>query len=456
MTLNTEERSCLTIILAAGEGTRMKSSMPKVLHPVAGLPMVCHVLDTCMAAGGGARAIVVGSQAERVAKAVTDHDQQATTHIQHKREGTAKAVLAARDAIMGNAFDDVVVLYGDVPLISVDTLWQARQSLAAGTDIVVLGFETNTPTGYGRLIIEEGELTGIVEEKDASDEQRRITFCNCGIMAFRGAHVLDVLDQVDNKNEQGEYYLPDAVKIGRAMGLKVAAIAVDEDETLGVNDRTQLAQVSNLWQQRRRHELMLAGVTMSEPHTIILHHDTVVEPDAELEPYVVFGPGVTVASQARIRAFSHLEGCRVGKGAIVGPYARLRPGAELAADSKVGNFVEIKAAHIGEGAKVNHLSYVGDASVGAKANIGAGSVTCNYDGFLKHKTIIGAGAFIGTNTSLVAPVNIGKNANTAAGSVIYEDVPADDLAIERSKQANLPGKAKKLRDRNAQRKRDAN
>jgi bifunctional UDP-N-acetylglucosamine pyrophosphorylase/glucosamine-1-phosphate N-acetyltransferase len=264
--------------------------------------------------------------------------------------------------------------------------------------------------------------------------------------------MLEILNDIGNDNAQGEYYLPDAVEVGRAKGLTSTTISVPEDETLGVNDRTQLAEVNEIWQQRRRKELMLAGVTMENPSTVIFHHDTIVERDAVLEPYVVFGPNVSVAKNAVIRAFSHLEGATVAKDAVVGPYARLRPGAVMEEGSKAGNFVEIKAATIGAGAKVNHLSYIGDAEVGAEANIGAGTITCNYDGFLKHKTIIGESAFIGSNTSLIAPVKVGKAANTAAGSAIYNDIPDDDLAIERNEQANLSGKAKQLRERNAQRK----
>ncbi|MEM8749290.1 MAG: bifunctional UDP-N-acetylglucosamine diphosphorylase/glucosamine-1-phosphate N-acetyltransferase GlmU [Pseudomonadota bacterium] len=449
------DRSCLAIILAAGEGKRMASSMPKVLHPVAGLPMVCHVIDTAVASGATACAVVVGNQAERVTEAVAVHYPKASFHTQTERLGTAHAVLSARDAIsqaQEAGIDDIIVLYGDVPLIQRSTIDAARTSLANGADIVVLGFETAMPTGYGRLIMQGDTLTAIREEKDASDEERKITFCNSGIMAFNSSIALEVLDAVNNDNAQNEYYLTDAVETGHARGCKVVALDVPEEETLGVNDRVQLAEVNAIWQRRTRDALMRSGVTMEAPETIILHHDTVVEADAVLEPNLVFGPKVHVASGATIRAFSHLEGAMVGENAIIGPYARLRPGATMEAGSKAGNFVEIKAARIGEGAKVNHLSYIGDAQIGAKANIGAGTITCNYDGFLKHQTVVGEGAFIGTNTALVAPVTIGKNANTAAGSVVYKDVPDDDLAIERSEQKNLSGKAKQLRERNLARK----
>ena len=441
-------RSCLTIILAAGEGKRMASDMPKILHPVAGLPMVCHVLNTAREAGSSDLAVVVGNKAELVTDILTQHGVDASTHLQAERKGTGHAVLAAREAVKAN-HDDVIVLYGDVPLVRVDTLVAAREALAKGADVVVLGFRTADPSGYGRLIHKDGALTAIREHKAATDEEKAIDFCNSGIMAFRAEHMLDVLNAIKNENAQGEYYLTDAVEIGYAKGLKVVATEVPEEETLGVNDRVQLAEVEQIWQRRRRHQLMRDGIAMNAPETIYLHHDTEIASDVTLEPNIVFGPAVQVEPGATIRAFSHLEGARVRKDAIVGPYSRLRPGADIGVGSKIGNFVEVKNAEIGNGAKVNHLSYVGDARVGEKANIGSGSITCNYDGFNKHHTSIGEGAFIGTNTSLVAPVKIGSHANTAAGSVIYRDVPDDDLAIERSKQANLPGKAKELRARYA-------
>lgn len=441
-------RTCLTIVLAAGEGKRMASDLPKVLHPVAGLPMVCHVLNTASAAGSQDLAIVVGNKAELVSETVAGQMPHASIHLQQQRLGTAHAVLAAREAVQ-SGHDDVVVLYGDVPLVRVETITAARQSLADGADIVVLGFHTDDPTGYGRLVEKDGELIAIREHKDATEAERTINFCNSGIMAFRATCMLDVLDAIGSDNAQNEFYLTDAVEVGRQKGLSVVAAAVPEDETLGVNDRVQLAQVEAIWQTRRRDQLMRAGVAMSAPETVYFHHDTEIERDVTIEPNVVFAVGVRVAAGATVRAFSHLEGAQVGAGAIVGPYARLRPGADIGEAAKIGNFVEIKGAAIGNGAKVNHLSYIGDATVGATANIGAGTITCNYDGFNKHRTTIGEGAFIGTNTSLVAPVEIGPNANTAAGSVITENVPEDDLAIERNKQANLKGMARRLRNRYA-------
>ncbi len=449
--MTTNNRSCLIIVLAAGEGKRMKSSMPKVLHPVAGLPMVLHVLQTARSAGATELAVVVGNQAERVADAVTDFDSAAKTFVQTERNGTAHAVLAAREALQAPV-DDVVVLYGDVPLIQEQTVIQAREALADGADVVVLGFETANPDGYGRLIVENGSLTAIREHKDASLEEKAITICNSGIMAFQGASVLNLLDAVGNDNSQGEYYLPDAVEIAYQKGLTTKAIEVPESETLGVNDRVQLAEVEALWQSRRRGAAMLGGVSMAHPDSVIFQHDTVVEEDVTLEPNIVFAAGVTVQTGATIRSFSHLEGSLVGPNAVVGPYARLRPGTELAEGAKVGNFVETKNAKVHKAAKINHLSYIGDAQIGEAANIGAGTITCNYDGFGKHHTSIGAGAFIGTNTSLVAPVSVGENANTAAGGVIYKDVPDDALAIERGEQVNLQGKAAALRERNKARK----
>lgn len=438
------KRDFLTIILAAGEGKRMASDMPKVLHPVAGLPMLAHVLKTAAEAGGTRRAVVVGNQAERVEDHVRGFDETASVYVQSERKGTAHATLAAREAI-AQSDDDVLVLYGDVPLIRAETLERVRQSLAEGHDIVVLGFRTGDPAGYGRLLIEGGKLVAIREEKDATAEEKEITFCNSGILAISGKHVLSILDHIDNSNAQGEYYLTDAVEVGNSMELSTVALEVEEEETLGVNDRVQLAQVEAIWQRRRREAAMRDGVAMAHPESVVFHHDTVVEADATIEAHVVFATGVTVSAGATIRAFSHLEGAHVGPDAIIGPYARLRPGTKVGASAKIGNFVETKNAELGTGAKINHLSYVGDASVGAKANVGAGTITCNYDGFNKHYTVIGDGAFIGSNTALVAPVKVGTNANTAAGSTVVEDVPDDGLAIARGRQVNKEGRAKELR-----------
>lgn len=437
------ERSCLTIILAAGEGKRMASSKPKVLHPIAGLPMVLHVLNTAIAAGSTSRAVVIGNQADIVQDVVERHDPLATVHLQSERLGTAHAALCARGAMVDKP-DDVVILNGDGPLVQPDTIRKARESLA-DNDVSVVGFRTADPTGYGRLLMQDGQLVAIREQKDATDEEKSITFCNSGIISISGKHFLSILEAVGKNNVQGEYYLTDVVEVARDQGLSVGAVEVDEEETLGINDRVQLARAEAIWQDRRRQAAMISGVTLAHPETVVFHHDTIVEPDATVEPNVVFGPGVCVAGGATIRAFSHLEGARVEAGAVIGPYARLRPGTIVAEGAKIGNFVETKNTHLGAGAKINHLSYVGDAQVGAKANIGAGTITCNYDGFNKHRTDIGAGAFIGSNTALVAPVRVGVDANTAAGSVIVEDVPDDALALARGRQTNKEGRAKTVR-----------
>ena len=438
-------RSSLGIVLAAGEGTRMKSRMPKVLHEVASRPMVVHAMATARAAGIDRLALVVGPNMAAVEKAVTAAGADEIVH-QTERLGTAHAVLRARAALEAGA-DDVVVLYGDTPLVRPDTVARVRARLAEGADLVVLGFRALDPTGYGRLLEVDGRLVAIREEKDATPAERAVTLCNSGIMAFRGAHVLSLLDAIGNVNAKGEYYLTDAVEIAHGRGLRVEAVVGDEEEFLGANDRAQLAACEAIYQKRRRAEALAAGITLVVPDTVVFAADTEIAADVVIEPNVVFGPGVRVETGARIRAFSHLEGARVGEGATVGPYARLRPGADLARDVHVGNFVEIKNGRIEEGAKVNHLTYIGDARVGARANIGAGTITCNYDGFGKYTTDIGAGAFIGSNSSLVAPVTIGDGAFVGSGSVVTHDVPADALAVARGRQMVRDGWAAAFRDR---------
>ncbi|WP_333822441.1 bifunctional UDP-N-acetylglucosamine diphosphorylase/glucosamine-1-phosphate N-acetyltransferase GlmU [Pinisolibacter sp.] len=426
------ERSSLGIVLAAGEGTRMRSAMPKVLHEVGGRPMVVHAMATAREAGIARLALVVGPNMAAVEKAVSAAGADAIVH-QVERLGTAHAVLRARAAIEEGA-DDIVVLYGDTPLVRPQTVADVRAKLAQGADLVVLGFRTPHPAGYGRLIEVDGRLVAIREEKDATDAERAVTFCNSGIMAFRGGVVLSLLDAIGNTNAKGEYYLTDAVEIAHARGLTVVAVEGAEDEFLGANDRAQLAACEAIFQKRRRAEMLANGVTLVAPETVFFSADTDIAADVTVEPNVVFGAGVVVATGARIRAFSHLEGARVGEGATVGPYARLRPGADLGREVHIGNFVEIKNGRIEDGAKVNHLTYIGDARVGAKANIGAGTITCNYDGYFKHHTDIGAGAFVGSNSSLVAPVKIGDGAYIGSGSVITQDVPADALAVARERQ----------------------
>lgn len=442
------QRSCLTIILAAGEGTRMKSAAPKVLHEIAGLPMVAHVAKAAIAAGGTDVAIVVGRGGEAVRKAVTPFAPGAESFEQVERLGTAHAVLAARAAI-ARGYDDVLVMFGDTPLIAAAPLAAARKLVAEGNAVAVIGFRTDAPAGYGRLIEKDGRLVAIREDKDCSPEERRIGFCNGGLMAIDGREALALLDAVGNANAKGEYYLTDIVEIANARGLKVTATEADYETLLGINNRAELAEAEGIWQKRARREAMLSGVTMIAPETVFLSHDTEIGADTILEPNVVFGPGAKIAAGVTIHAFSHIEGATVATGSSVGPFARLRPGAELQEKARVGNFVEIKKAVVGPGAKVNHLTYIGDAEIGAGANIGAGTITCNYDGYNKHLTRIGAGAFIGSNSALVAPVSVGDNAYVASGSVITENVPDDGLAFGRARQETKPGRAKALRERYA-------
>ncbi len=440
------QRSCLSIILAAGEGTRMKSARPKVLHEVAGLSMVAHVSKAAKAAGGGDVALVVGHGAEDVRKAAARLDPAPEIFVQEERLGTAHAVLAARAAI-ARGYDDILVMFGDTPLIEAEPLLAARQKLAGGAAVVVVGFRPANPAGYGRLIEKDGRLVAIREDKDASESEKKIGFCNGGLMAISGSHALALLDAVGNKNAKGEFYLTDIVEIADARGLDVVATEASAESVLGINNRAELAEAEAIWQRRRRREAMLSGVTLIDPDTVHFSHDTEIGQDTLVEPNVWFGPGVRIASGVTIHAFSHIEGASVATGAEVGPFARLRPGADLREKSKVGNFCEVKKAVVEKGAKVNHLTYIGDARVGAGANIGAGTITCNYDGFGKHFTDIGAGAFIGSNSSLVAPVTLGDGAYIASGSVITDDVDGDALAFGRARQKTIPGKGKELRER---------
>jgi bifunctional UDP-N-acetylglucosamine pyrophosphorylase / glucosamine-1-phosphate N-acetyltransferase len=442
--------SAIAVILAAGEGTRMKSRRPKVLHEIAGRSMLAHVLAAVRGAGLERVAVVVGPGHEDVAKAVASTFPSAAIAVQGERKGTAHAVLAARSAIEEGR--DLVVLYGDTPLVSAGTVSALVQALASGADVAVTGFEAADPTGYGRLLVDSGTLTRIVEEKDASAAERAVTLCNGGLMALSGRHALAILDAIGNDNAKGEFYLTDAVEIAHRRGLATRVERVSEEEVLGVNDRIQLASAEAVMQRRLRERAMREGATLVAPETVFLSYDTVLGQDVLVEPWCWFGPGVSVADGAVIHGFSHIEGARIGEGASVGPYGRLRPGAGLARKAKVGNFVEVKAAEIGEGAKVNHLTYIGDAEVGADANIGAGTITCNYDGFVKSRTVIGKGAFIGSNTALVAPVTVGDNANVGAGSVITRDVSADALAVARGSQFEKAGWAKTYRALRAARK----
>ncbi len=430
------------VILAAGQGTRMKSDLPKVLHMVAGAPLLVHAMRAGASLAPAHTVVVAGHGADLVEKAARGYDEEVQIAHQAKQKGTAHAVAQAAPAL-ANFDGDVIVLYGDTPFISSETLarmCEARQS----HDVVVLGFEAADPGRYGRLVMQGDTLEKIVEFKDADDAIRTITFCNSGVIAASAKTLFELIDAVSDDNAAGEYYLTDIVGLARGRGLSATAIACDEAETLGVNSRAELAQAEAAFQARARTEALETGVTMQAPETVYFGFDTVVGRDTVIEPNVVFGPEVTIESGAHIRAFSHLEGCHVARGGVVGPYARLRPGAELAEDARIGNFVEIKNAQVGEGAKVNHLSYVGDASVGADSNIGAGTITCNYDGVMKHRTEIGERVFIGSNTMLVAPVKVGDDAMTASGSVITHDVAPEALAIARARQEDKPGMARKL------------
>ena len=439
-------RTCLSVVLAAGESTRMKSSLSKVLHPIGNLPLIGHVTAALAAAGIADVALVVGRDAEKVAMAAARDGLSVESHVQTERLGTGHAVLAAKAAI-ARGYDDLLVVFGDTPLVTPETFSRARTKLAEGYDVVVIGFEAADPTGYGRLLTKDGELLAIREHKDASEAERAVTLCNGGMMAISGARALELLGKIGNANAKGEYYLTDIVEVARANGGRATVIVAPEEELAGCNTRAELAELEALWQRKRRHDIMLSGVTMVAPETVFLSHDTQIGQDALIEPNVVFGPGVMVEGGAVIHAFSHLEGAHVSRGATVGPFARLRPGANLGEDSKVGNFCEVKKGEIGKGAKVNHLTYIGDAVIGAGANIGAGTITCNYDGVNKHLTEIGENAFIGSNSSLVAPVKVGNGAYVASGSVITSDVPDDALALGRARQETKPGRAILIRER---------
>ncbi|MEM9125654.1 MAG: bifunctional UDP-N-acetylglucosamine diphosphorylase/glucosamine-1-phosphate N-acetyltransferase GlmU [Pseudomonadota bacterium] len=433
------------VILAAGKGTRMKSDLPKVLHPIAQVPMLVHAMRAGACLSPERTVIVAGHGAQAVEKAAHAEDESVVVVHQAEQLGTAHAVDQARDALDG--FDgNVIVLYGDTPFIDPDTL---KRMIDARTsyDLVMLGFDiAEVQPRYGRLVMDGDRLVQIVEYNDATDEQRAIRFTNSGLLACDANLLFDLIAEVSNDNASGEYYLTELAALTNARGLKATAIKCDEAETLGVDSRADLAAADAAFQARARAELLDLGVTLMAPDTVYLAADTVIGRDTVIEPNVVFGPGVTVESGATIRSFSYLEGCHVSRGATVGPYARLRPGTELAENARIGNFVEIKNADIAQGAKVNHLTYIGDASVGAATNIGAGTITCNYDGVMKHRTTVGENVFIGSNTMLVAPVTLGDGAMTATGTVVTRDVQSDALAVARAKQENKPGYARKLFD----------
>jgi bifunctional UDP-N-acetylglucosamine pyrophosphorylase/glucosamine-1-phosphate N-acetyltransferase len=434
------------VILAAGQGTRMRSDTHKVLHPIAGRPLLLHLLDRVDALGADKRVVVVGKGRDQVEVALNGRD--VTVAHQAEQKGTAHAVLQAREALDG--YEGVVlILYGDTPFVETATLTRMLERLdgEAGPGVVVLGSVQQDPAAYGRIIAVGDRILKMVEYKDATPDERAVKLCNSGMLAVRGPDLFRWLDQVGNDNAAGEYYLPDIVNIAAAEGRQAVVIEGDPYETTGVNSRAELAHLELEWQRRRREQALDEGATLIDPESVWFAYDTRLGRDVTVEPHVVFGPGVAIADFATIKAFSHIEGAVIGARAVIGPFARIRPGTELAEKTKVGNFVELKKARVGPGAKVNHLSYVGDSEVGANANIGAGTITCNYDGFGKYRTVIGEGAFIGSNTALVAPVTVGAGAIVGAGSVITSDVEADSLAIERSEQKGIAGWAKRFRER---------
>jgi len=431
------------VILAAGKGTRMKSALPKVLHAIAGRPMIGHVLANLAPLGASPVVVVMAPGMDALAAAVAPH----AIAIQDPQLGTGHAVLAARQAL-GAGAGDLLILYGDTPLISTATIQRLldRRRAADHPAVVVLGMRPAGAAEYGRLVVDsEGRLEAIVEFREATAEQRRIGLCNSGVMAVDGARIWDLLGSVGNANSKGEYYLTDIVALARKQGLVCAALEAPVEELLGINSRGELAAAEASMQARLRSRAMADGATLIDPATVWFSHDTRLGRDVVVGPNVVFGPGVEIADDVEVRAFCHLEGASIHKGAIIGPFARLRPGSVIGAGARVGNFVETKNAKLAAGAKANHLSYLGDATVGEAANVGAGTITCNYDGFGKYETVIGAGAFIGSNSALCAPVTIGAGAFVAAGSVITKNVAPDALAVARAAQVEKPGWATMFR-----------
>ena len=445
-------RPFAAVILAAGKGTRMKSDLHKVLHPIAGRPMLMHLLAGIEALGPVAEVVVVGAGREQVEKAVAARG--ARVALQEPQLGTAHAVSQAESVL--ESFDgDVLILYGDVPMVQTETCAKmlARLHEHDRPVAVALGFRPDDALAYGRIIADEhGVIAKMVEFKDATDEERAVDFCNSGLMAIRGADLWPLLKRVDNQNMAGEFYLPDIIMLALEDGRQSAVIEAEAWEVAGANSRAEVAGLEADWQRRRRAQAMAEGASLIAPETVWFSWDTKLGRDVTIEPNVFFGPGVSVADGAVIHAFSHLEGATVASKAAIGPFARLRPGADIGEKAKVGNFVEVKKATLGAGAKANHLSYIGDGDVGAGANIGAGTIFCNYDGFFKYKTVVGEGAFVGSNSALVAPVTIGKGAIVAAGSVVTSDVAADALALVRPAQEEKPGWAARFRARMAAKK----
>jgi len=442
-----DQRRFAVVILAAGQGTRMRSDTHKVLHPIASRPLLLHLLDRVDALGAEKRVVVVGKGREQVEAAIAGRN--VSVSVQADQKGTGHAVQQAEEALRG--YDGpVVILYGDTPFVETATLRRMLDRLDGdgGPGVVVLASSPADPLKYGRIILGEGDrIAKMVEYKDATEEERAVRLCNSGMMAVRAKDLFRWLGQVGNDNAAGEYYLPDIVNIADREGREAVVIEGDPYEAAGVNSRAELAHLELEWQRRRREQVLDEGATLIDPESVWFAYDTRLGRDVTVEPHVVFGPGVQVADGATIHAFSHIEGASIGARASIGPFARIRPGTRLAENTKVGNFVELKKAEVGEGAKVNHLSYIGDASVGIRANIGAGTITCNYDGFEKHQTVIADRAFIGSNTALVAPVTVGEGAIVGAGSVITRDVEPDSLAVERSEQKGIAGWARRFRER---------
>ena len=442
-----DQRRFAVVILAAGQGTRMRSDTHKVLHPIASRPLLLHLLDCVDALGADKRVVVVGKGREQVEAAIAGRD--VAIAVQDQQKGTGHAVQQAAAALSGYE-GPVIILYGDTPFVRADTLRRMIDRLdgEGGPGVVVLASSPADPLKYGRIILGEGDrIAKMVEYKDASEEERAVRLCNSGMMAVRAKDLFRWLAEVGNDNAAGEYYLPDIVNIAAAEGREAVVIEGDPYEAAGVNSRAELAHLELEWQRRRREQALEQGATLIDPESVWFAFDTRLGRDVTVEPHVVFGPGVEIADGATIRAFSHIDGATIGARAIIGPFARVRPGTRLGERTKVGNFVEIKNAEVADGAKINHLSYVGDAALGARANIGAGAITCNFDGFAKHRTEIGEGAFIGSNSALVAPVVIGAGAVVGAGSVITRDVAPDSLAVERNEQKGIAGWAKRFRDR---------
>ncbi|HVH49709.1 MAG TPA: bifunctional UDP-N-acetylglucosamine diphosphorylase/glucosamine-1-phosphate N-acetyltransferase GlmU [Sphingomicrobium sp.] len=443
----TADQDFAVVLLAAGQGTRMRSDTHKVLHPIAGRPLLLHLLDRVDGLGATRRVVVVGKGREQVEAAVSGRD--VAIAIQSEQKGTGHAVQQAQSAL-ADYDGPVLILYGDTPFVEADTLRRMLDRLDGddGPGVVVMASRPADPAAYGRIIIGEGDrIARMVEYRDATEEERAVTLCNSGMMAVRARDLFRWLGQVGNDNAAQEYYLPDIVNIAAGEGREAVVIEGDAYETAGVNSRAELAHLELEWQRRRREQALDDGATLIDPESVWFAYDTRLGRDVTVEPHVVFGSGVEVADGATIKAFSHIDGAIIAAGAVIGPFARLRPGTVIGEKARVGNFVEVKKAVLGRGAKANHLSYIGDSEVGEGANIGAGTITCNYDGFGKYQTVIGAGAFIGSNSSLVAPVTVGPGAIVGAGSVITKNVAADSLAVERSEQRGMSGWAKRFREK---------